>query len=103
MAEELEQVVEEQPKPSIYKFLKDNGLTTKDEATFGKEYSTPEKQKELYEFMKGNQLTTKDLATFSSDNFGAFKKYGQPKSSFYTRFKQWINNIWYAIINFPRG
>lgn len=100
MAEELEQIVEEQPKPSIYKFLKDNGLTTKDEATFGKDYSTPEKQKELYEFMKENQLTTKDFNAFSADNFGGAKK---KYSNFYTRFKQWVSNIFYAITHFPKG
>lgn len=107
MAEEIldQTVVQEdpQPKPNIYKFLKDNQLTTKDEVTFNKEYSSSEKQKELYTFMKDNQLTTKDFDTFSSDNFGALKKYTYTKSSWFTRFKQWIINIWFAITNFPRG
>ena len=107
MAEEIidETVVQEepQPKPNIYKFLKDNKLTTKDEATFNKDYSSSEKQKELYNFMKENQLTTKDFDAFSSDNFGALKKYTQSKSSWFTRFKQWITNIYTAITTFPRG
>ncbi len=106
MAEEIidETMVQEdpQPKPSIYSFLKKNGLTTKDEATFNSEYSNAEKQKELYEFMRKNELTTKDFNTFSSDNFGAFKKYGGAKRGFFTRFREWISNIYTAITTFPR-
>jgi len=105
MAEEIveQQFVQEdpQPKPSIYKFLKENNLTTKDEATFNKDYSNAEKQKELYNFMKENQLTTKDFNTFSSDNFGALKKYGYTKRSFTSRLIEWFGNIYRAITVFP--
>lgn len=92
MADEILPVQEEvQPNP-IYKFLKDNGLTTKDETTFAKEYSNKEKQKELYKFMSDNKLTTKDFNAFSSDNFGALKKYTQPKS-IWQRLKEWFNSF----------
>lgn len=105
MAEEIidETVVQDdpQPKPSIYKFLKDNNLTTKDEVTFNKDYSNSEKQKELYKFMKDNELTTKDFNTFSSDNFGALKKYTYTKRNFFARFREWISNIYTAITTFP--
>lgn len=100
MLDENVELVQQDPKPSIYKFLKENGLTTKDEATFSKEYSNTEKQKELYKFMSENKLTTKDFNTFSSDNFGAFKKYGHTKS-IWKRLEEYFTNIWYAITHFP--
>lgn len=95
------EVVQDDPKPKVYQFLKDNGLTTKDEKTFNKEYSSSEKQKELYKFMKENELTTKDFNTFSSDNFGAFKKYSGTKRSFWSRIGEWFGNIYTAITIFP--
>jgi hypothetical protein len=49
--------------------MKSNGLTTKDEATFLKEYSTPEKSRELHRFMTENELTTKDENSFYSEYF----------------------------------
>lgn len=105
MAEEIidTTVVEQdpQPKPSIYKFLKENQLTTKDEATFYKDYSSAEKQKELYEFLKTNELTTKDFNTFSSDNFGDFLKYGQPKPTYWSWLRAYFGNIYKAITTFP--
>lgn len=104
MAEEIldenVEMVQEEPKPSIYKFLKDNNLTTKDEASFNKDYSNAEKQKELYNFMRENKLTTKDFTAFSSDNFGAFKKYGHTKSIF-KRLKEYFYNIYKAFTTFP--
>jgi hypothetical protein len=48
----------------IYKFLKSNNLTTKDEASFIKEYSSESKAQELYGFMKENNLTQKDFGSF---------------------------------------
>lgn len=86
----------------IYKFLKENKLTDKDEATFIKDYATPEKQKELYNFMQENKLTTKDFNTFSSDNFGDFLKYSRT-NSFFHRFCEWLKNIYTAIITFPKS
>ncbi|MGL4185897.1 MAG: hypothetical protein ACRCR4_08965, partial [Thiotrichaceae bacterium] len=62
------------PYQEIYKFLKDNGLTQKDEATFAKEYSDPKKAQELYKFFADNKLTTKDSATFYNTYFGSSKK-----------------------------
>lgn len=53
----------------IYEFMKQNGLTTKDEATFLKEYSTPEKSRELHSFMVQNKLTTKDESSFYDEYF----------------------------------
>lgn len=53
----------------IYKFMKDNGLTTKDEATFLTEYSTPEKARELHSFMTQNGLTQKDETSFYDEYF----------------------------------
>jgi hypothetical protein len=97
MAEET--ITDTQDNP-IYKFLKDNKLTTKNEDEFLKEYSNPEKQKELHKFMHDNQLTTKDFDTFSSDNFGALKKYSDPKT-FIKRLIEWFSNIYTAITNFP--
>jgi hypothetical protein len=52
------------PGNPIYKFMKDNNLTTKDEKTFLNEYSNPKKASELHSFMLSNNLTTKDSASF---------------------------------------
>ena len=52
------------PDNEIYKFLKENNLTDKDEATFLEEYSNPEKAKELYGFFQENNLTTKTDVEF---------------------------------------
>lgn len=90
MAEEIvntEQIDMAQPPVNpIYDFLKKNKLTDKDEATFTKEYSDPNKLKELYGFFEQNKLTDKDYDTFNSEYFGAKKKQ--------TRFWKW----WSAII-----
>ena len=48
----------------IYKFMKANGLTDKDQATFLNEYSNPKKAKEVFDFFKANQLTDKDETSF---------------------------------------
>jgi len=61
-------------KTPIYDFLKKNKLTTKDESSFVKEYSNPEKAKELHKFFSDNELTTKDFDSFYTDNFGSEKK-----------------------------
>jgi hypothetical protein len=53
----------------IYKFLKENNLTTKDESSFLKEYSNPSKVKELHGFLKSNNLTTKDEVSFYDTYF----------------------------------
>ena len=53
----------------IYKFLKENNLTTKDEGSFLKEYSDPNKAKELHGFLVNNNLTTKDEASFYDTYF----------------------------------
>ncbi len=53
----------------IYKFLKENNLTTKDEGSFLKEYSDPNKAKELHGFLVKNNLTTKDEASFYDTYF----------------------------------
>lgn len=54
----------------IYGFLKQNGLTSKSETDFVKEYSSDvNKQKELYKFMKDNALTTKDELSFVGEYF----------------------------------
>lgn len=53
----------------IYKFLKENNLTTKDENSFLKEYSDPNKAKELHGFLKSNNLTTKDEVSFYDTYF----------------------------------
>lgn len=55
----------------IYKFLKDNNLTQKDEAAFLADYSTPEKVGELYKFMQDNQLTQKTQEEFANNYFPA--------------------------------
>lgn len=57
------------PTNEIYKFLKDNNLTQKDEASFLKEYSDSAKAKELYGFMQGNGLTSKDFNSFYDTYF----------------------------------
>jgi hypothetical protein len=57
------------PENEIYKFLKENNLTSKDEASFTKEYSNPEKAQELHKFMLENELTDKDSATFYETYF----------------------------------
>lgn len=53
----------------LYKFLKENNLTTKDESSFMKEYSDPNKAKELHGFLKSNNLTTKDEVSFYDTYF----------------------------------
>lgn len=58
----------------IYKFMKDNGLTQKDEATFVSEYSNPQKSAELHKFMTDNGLTTKGADDFYSEYFAGSKK-----------------------------
>ena len=59
-------IMQENP---IYKFLKENNLTTKDENSFLKEYSDPNKAKELHGFLKSNNLTTKDEVSFYDTYF----------------------------------
>jgi hypothetical protein len=53
----------------LYKFLKENNLTTKDESSFMKEYSDPNNAKKLHGFLKSNNLTTKDEASFYDTYF----------------------------------
>ena len=53
----------------IYKFLKENNLTQKDEASFVNEYSNPDKAHELYGFMQENNLTQKDFDSFYGEYF----------------------------------
>ena len=65
--------------PSIYSFLKDNGLTSKSEQEFNTEYADSAKAKELYGFFTENQLTSKDFDTFYQDNFGGMQQPEQPK------------------------
>jgi len=48
----------------IYKFMKANSLTDKDEKTFLNEYSNPQKAKEVYSFFKENNLTDRDETSF---------------------------------------
>ena len=69
-----ESVTAEASKNPIYDFLKKNNLTTKDEKSFVKEYSNPEKVRELHKFFSDNELTTKDFDSFYTDNFGGEKK-----------------------------
>lgn len=57
------------PENKIYKFLKDNDLTDKNEAEFVNEYSDPEKAKKIYSFFSENNLTEKDPETFYNDYF----------------------------------
>ena len=52
------------PENEIYKFLRENNLTQKDENSFLKEYSNPNKAKELFGFFEQNQLTQKDFNSF---------------------------------------
>lgn len=58
----------------IYKFMKDNGLTQKDETTFVSEYSNPQKSAELHKFMTENGLTTKGADDFYNEYFSGVKK-----------------------------
>jgi hypothetical protein len=58
----------------IYKFMKDNGLTQKDETTFLSEYSDPNKSAQLHKFMVDNQLTTKGSDDFYNEYFSPSKK-----------------------------
>lgn len=58
----------------IYKFLKENNLTTKDQASFEKEYSDPNKAAELHKFFVDNNLTKKDSAAFYDSYFNPKKK-----------------------------
>ena len=60
----------------IYKFMKDNGLTQKDESTFVSEYSNPQKSAELHKFMTDNSLTTKGADDFYNEYFNPSKKKG---------------------------
>ena len=53
----------------IYKFVKENGLTDKDEASITKEYSNPQKAEELHRFFVENKLTDKDSASFYDSYF----------------------------------
>lgn len=62
------------PKHEIYNFLKENGLTQKDEASFVKEYSDPKKAAELHKFFTDNGLTQKDSAAFYDTYFNPSKK-----------------------------
>jgi hypothetical protein len=57
------------PENEIYAFLKQNNLTSKDEASFNKEYSDPKKAEELHNFFVENKLTTKDSASFYETYF----------------------------------
>jgi hypothetical protein len=52
------------PENEIFKFLKTNNLTDKDEKTFLTEYSDSSKAKELHTFMQSNDLTDKDFNSF---------------------------------------
>jgi hypothetical protein len=58
----------------IYKFMKENGLTQKDETTFLSEYSDPNKAAQLHKFMVDNKLTTKGADDFYNEYFSASKK-----------------------------
>lgn len=62
----------------IYNFLVENKLTTKDRATFEKEYSDPKKAQELYGFLQSNNLTTKEYDDFYSTYFSPKKKETSP-------------------------
>ncbi|TKC12851.1 hypothetical protein FA048_04340 [Pedobacter polaris] len=53
----------------IYELLLDNGLTSKNKASFYEEYTDVKKQRKLYNFMIENSLTTKNFNQFSVDNF----------------------------------
>ena len=64
----------------LYKFLKENNLTTKDESSFMKEYSDPVNAKRLHGFLKSNNLTTKDEVLFY-DTYFKKKNLGGPVSS----------------------
>lgn len=54
----------------IYDFLKANGLTDKDEATFLKEYGDSTKAKQLHQFFQENKLTDKGFDDF----YGSYLK-----------------------------
>jgi hypothetical protein len=58
----------------IYKFMKENGLTQKDEATFVSEYSNPQKSAEIHRFMTDNGLTSKNYEEFYNEYFNPSKK-----------------------------
>lgn len=62
------------PDHEIYKFLKDNGLTQKDEKAFMQEYSDPKKVSELHKFFVDNKLTTKSADQFYTDYFSPGKQ-----------------------------
>lgn len=57
------------PENEIYKFLKENNLTQKNEQDFLTEYSAPEKAKELHSFMATNKLTDKSDTEFYDTYF----------------------------------
>ncbi len=69
------------PKNQIYDFLKANNLTTKDEATFQKEYSDPQKAAELHKFLQENKLTTKSKEEFYQTYFEPQVKKKEPTPS----------------------
>ena len=56
---------------AIYKFLKENNLTTKSEVEFISEYSNREKADELFKFMQDNKLTSKSSDEFYSQYFAS--------------------------------
>lgn len=66
------------PDNEIYSFMKSNGLTDKDQATFLKDYSDPKKAQEIHNFFVENNLTDKDSASFY-DTY--FKKKSGPNPS----------------------
>lgn len=65
----------------IYKFLKANNLTTKDEKSFLNEYSDSSKAKELFGFFQSNNLTTKDFNSF----YDTYLKKKEPSASSATK------------------
>jgi hypothetical protein len=65
----------------IYKFMKDNNLTSKTEDEFVTEYSDPAKAKELHGFMQENNLTTKNDTEFYDQYFGKKKAQTVPAAT----------------------
>lgn len=61
-------------QPSIYSFLKENGLTDKSEQDFYTTYSDSTKAKDLHDFFVENKLTDKDFNSFYSDNLASKEK-----------------------------
>jgi hypothetical protein len=62
----------------LYGFMKENGLTQKDEASFVKEYSDPKKAEELHKFFVENKLTEKDSSSFYDEYFKSGQPPGKP-------------------------